>query len=131
MNQTDKLVFYRHPKVKKELPITYVNKDDDRIQIYSCFIYELSVSKYIVDGKQRRYEFYGTKFLKTNKEIRSQTIIKYFPNKKKMEYCIIKSLNMLGAPKEFIYENHFPKWELKKKKQNEKGKSSLRKRRVR
>lgn len=116
MNQTDKLVFYRHPKVKKELPITYVNKDDDRIQIYSCFIYELSVSKYIVDGKQRRYEFYGTKFLKTNKEIRSQTIIKYFPNKKKMEYCIIKNLCMIAAPQNYIDSQHLKIWELYKKK---------------
>lgn len=122
--------FYRHPNNKIETD-SYVNKDGDRIIILPMYLYELSVDKYIVEGKQKRYENINSKFIKSKQYIKSKCMVEYFPNKKKMEYCIIKSLNMLGAPKEFIYENNFPKWELKKKKQNEKGKSSLRKRRVR
>ena len=92
-------------------------------------MYELSIDKYTVDGTQRRYENQGSKFVKSNKYIKSKHEIEYFPNKKKMEYCIIKSLCMVGAPKSFIEENYLKEWELKKK-SNETRKSSLRKRRV-
>jgi hypothetical protein len=122
--------FYRHPvPIKKEVEISYINKDDNRIIIAPFFIYELTTSKYIIDNKQHRYEVLNSKMVKSNKEIRSKFIIQYIPNKKKMEYCIMKDLIMIGAPIEYITNNNFPVWELNKKKY-EKRKSSISGRKV-
>ena len=119
--------FFRHPTI---IPDTYVNEDGDRIEIMPFFLYEISVDRYIVEGKFTRVENHGSKFIKSTKPIHSKIVTEYYPNKKKVKYCIIKSLVMLGALKEYINSNNFPLWELKKRK-NEKRKSSLSKRRVR
>ena len=121
--------FYRHPKLDKSEVTTYVNKDGDRIEIAPFFLYEITLSKYIVDDKQRRYEQLDSKFVKSNKEVPDKCDIKYFPNKKKLQYCIVKNFTMVGATKEYIMNNNFPIWELNKKK-HEKRKSSLQRRKV-
>jgi hypothetical protein len=100
------------PKIYKEVT-TYVNIDGERIEEGKFFVYEISKYKYIVDGKQRRVEYLGGKYVKSDKAIRSKCNITYFPNKKKMEYCIIDNFNMMIAPREYVRK--LPIWKLKKK----------------
>ena len=115
-----------HPP-KKE-PITYVNKYGDRIEEGDTFVYELSKYKYSKVDKHTIIELVDNKKVKSDKEIASKHEYTYFPNKKKWtsmeELCIV----MLVAPKQFIYNNHFPIWELKKK---EHGKGKVSNKRVR
>ena len=49
--------FFRHPTI---IPDTYVNEDGDRIEIMPFFLYEISVDRYIVEGKFTRVENHGS-----------------------------------------------------------------------
>jgi len=121
---TQETKFIRHP-FGQSGSISYETEDGDRIVVEPYFLYEISKDMFIIDGVFRRYELLETKFVKSDKYIKSQSVTKYYPSKKRMEYCITKSIVMLGAPAEFIREHNLPIWELKKKKH---GKSNISKR---
>ena len=89
---------------KKELPISWVNKFGDRIDENDKFEYELT--SYLAIPSEGRYELKRSKFVTSEREVKSQIKIDYIPNKKKPKYIIIKSLQMVSAPKWYI--NYYP-----------------------
>lgn len=102
---------------KKELPPSWVNKFGDRIDISDTFEYELTAYKYITEvypnGKniQKRCEVLSSKLIKLDKEIPTQIKTEYYPNKKKPKYIIIKMLEMVSAPTNYV--RNLPVFEYK------------------
>ena len=85
---------------KKELPISWVNKFGDRIDEYEKFVYELTC--YLMIPSEQRCELKASKFIESEREFKSQVKINYIPNKKKPKYVIVKTLEMVSAPKWYI-----------------------------
>lgn len=85
---------------KKELPISWVNRFGDRIDESSKFEYELTSYLYI--PLEKRYELKRSKFVTSEREVESQVKVEYIPDKKKPKYIIIKTLEMVSAPKWYI-----------------------------
>lgn len=92
---------------KKELPISWVNKFGDRIDESDKFEYELT--SYLFIPSEGRYELKKSKFITSEREIQSQIKVEYIPlNKKKPKYIIIKTLEMVSAPKWYINFDPLP-----------------------
>ena len=85
---------------KKDLPISWVNKFGDRIDESERFIYELT--SYLLIPSEGRYELKRSKFVESEREFKSQVKITHIPNKKKPKYVIVKTLEMVSAPKWYI-----------------------------
>lgn len=104
---------------KKELPPSWINKFGDRIDISDSFEYELTAYKYIKESynngrtltTQSRCEVLSSKFIKSDKEIPTQIKTEYYPNKKKPKYIIIKMLEMVSAPENYV--RNLPAFEYK------------------
>lgn len=103
---------------KKELPISWVNKFGDRIDLYDKFVYEMTAYK--IFPKEGRAELKSSKFITSEREYTSQVKVEYFPNKKKPDYVIVKTLEMVSAPKWYINYTPLPEfkyiWNKKTKK---------------
>lgn len=103
---------------KKELPISWVNKFGDRIDESDKFTYE--ITSYLGIPSEGRYELKRSKFISSEREITSQVKVEYIPDKKHMKYVIIKTLEMVSAPKWYINFTPLPEfkyiWNKKKKK---------------
>jgi len=103
---------------KKELPISWVNKFGDRIGLNDKFVYEMTAYK--IFPKDRRAELKSSKFITSEREYTSQVKVSYYPDKKKPEYIIVKSLEMIEAPKWYINFTPLPEfkyiWNKKTKK---------------
>ena len=94
---------------KKDLPISWVNKFGDRIDESDKFQYEMTC--YLCVPSEGRYELKSSKFLDSEREFKSQVKIEYIPNKKKPKYIIIRSLQMVSAPKWYINYTPLPVFE--------------------
>jgi len=105
--------------VKKELPISWVNKFGDRITISDTFEYELTAYKHTIEtyhnGRvlttQGRAELLSSKFVTFDKEVPTQVKVEYYPNKRKPQYIITKMLEMVGAPASYV--RNLPVFEYK------------------
>jgi hypothetical protein len=115
--------FLRHPP-KEFVHPEWVNKYGDRIREGKRFVYDLSTYKIYPN----RAELLFQKFVESDEERKSKCVVEYYPNKKKKEYIIEKSIVMVEAPKSYL--QHLLKYEpIKKIKKNE-GSSKLQKRRI-
>jgi hypothetical protein len=129
-------MFYKHPPkgtIPKEEKPSYENLDGDRIVEGPCFLYEFLEYHFIKEGKKfRRAELYSNKLVKSDKEVRSKYLLEYFPNKKKPELIIEKSINMLMAPQDYIKSNNLPTWVIRETiKVKKNGKSTVQNKNVR
>lgn len=96
-------------KKLSELPISWVNKFGDRIDQSDRFEYE--ITSYLCVPSEGRYELKRSKFVKSDREIESQVKVEYIPTKKKPKYIIIKTLEMVSAPKWYINFTPLPVFE--------------------
>lgn len=87
--------------------------NDDQIEVLPYFLYEVDLYRI----EPMRANLLASKFIKSNKllDVEEVKVIKRFKN-----LSIDRFVTLLGAPKSFIEENNLPKYELKKKKKNEK-----------
>jgi len=104
--------------MKTELPPSWINKFGDRIDIDSKFVYEMTAYK--IFPKEKRAELKSSKFITSEREQNSQVKVEYYPNKKNPDYVIVKSLEMVSAPKWYINYTPLPEfkyiWNKKTKK---------------
>lgn len=115
--------FLRHPP-KEFVHPEWVNKYGDRITEGDKFLYNLSAYKIYSNRAELLFE----KYIESEKEVKSKCTVEYYPNKKKKEYVIEKSVTMIEAPKSYL--QYLPLYEPNKSKENER-KSKLQRRRVR
>lgn len=91
---------------KLTIPVSY-RLEEDRIEPMPYFLYEVSIYKItksmacILDSKC----FKSDKLLKIKKTVE---------HKKLKDYSIVRYINLLGAPIDFIKENNLPIYELRK-----------------
>ena len=111
-------------------PTSYLTSDGSRIYPASAFIYEVTTYK-LFNHKQAvpskgRAELVNSKFFKSSKPL---TTLDYRIIKRQ-EYTLEQTVVWLGAPIQYILDNNLPIFDQKKKK-NEKGRSNVRKRKLR
>ena len=98
---------------KRILPISYRSGSDDRLEIFDCYLYEVSVYK-LYKG---RSECLGSKFYKSDTCLKNT---KPKVLKRTKEYTLIKFTDWIGAPETYIKKNYLKEFELfKKKRKNE------------
>lgn len=80
-----------------------------RVEVSSCFLYEVCINKYWKWG----FCMLGNKFFKSDKllRIKNTKILKYYK-----DYIIEKEISLIGVPYKFVIENNLPKFELNIKK---------------
>lgn len=93
---------------KPIIPVSYQH-EYGRVEPMPYFLYEVSVYRL----ERNLAGIVNSKFIKSDKfiEIKHGSIYKYCKG-----YTLVKSIDLLGAPMEFIQENNLPIYELKKKK---------------
>ena len=77
-----------------------------------------------------RAELLFQKYVESDKELPSKYEVEYYPNKKKKEYIIEKTISMEEAPESYLLNLQLYEPIIKSKKKNERS-SNLRKRRIR
>lgn len=87
-------------------PISY-RYEDNRIEPMPYFLYEVSVYRV----SKNMAGILKSKFYKSNKLLDIKNVSEY---KSYGSYAIIKYIDLLGAPMEFIEENKLPIYELQK-----------------
>ena len=110
--------FLRHPPKEFVYP-EWINEYGDRVRKGDKFVYCLSAYRIY----PRRAELLFEKFVESDKEISSKCVVEYYPNKKKKEYVIEKSITMVAAPERYLqhlslYNPNKEKNERKSKLQN-------------
>ena len=117
--------FLRHPPKEFVYP-HWINKYGDIIRKGDKFLYSLSAYRIYPN----RAEMLFHKYVESDKELPSKYQVEYYPNKKKKQYLIEKTITMEEAPESYL--QYLPLYEPNNnKKKNEKRSSNLQKRRVR
>lgn len=98
--------------LQKEIITQWKSKYGDLITANNQHIFLYEVTVYKIYYKEARAEMLSSKFIKSQKEIKSIMKVEYFPNKKirEREYRIEKSIEMVSAPIEYITKNNLPKF---------------------
>lgn len=91
---------------KPTIPVSY-RYEDNRIEPMPYFLYEVSVYKV----SKNMAGILKSKFYKSDKLLDNTNVSEY---KSYGNYAIIKYIDLLGAPIEFIKENNLPIYELRK-----------------
>ena len=117
--------FLRHPPKEFVHPV-WINKYGDRVRKGDKFLYDLSAYRIYPD----RAELLFQKYVESDKELPSKYEVEYYPNKKKKEYIIEKTISMEEAPESYLLNLQLYEPIIKSKKKNERS-SNLRKRRIR
>lgn len=93
---------------KPTAPTSYL-LNGNKVEIMSCFVYEVSIYKIT----KNMAVLMGSQFYKSNKllDVKEETTIKRFKN-----HIVIRNIDLLGVPKEFVEENNLPIYEYKLKK---------------
>lgn len=109
--------------LKKEIGTQWKSKYGDLITANNQHIFLYEVVVYKIYYKEARVEMLSSKFIKSQKEIKSIIKVEYFPNKKIRErkYRIEKSIEMVSAPIEYIMENKLPKFNINSNERNQKN----------
>lgn len=97
---------------KPIIPTTYL-LDGNRVEVMPCFVYEVDVYKISKNMASLIY----SKLYKSDKLL---TIKKEVLLKKYKDYKLVRHVDILGVPKEFIEENELPIFEIKLKKKRKK-----------
>lgn len=81
----------------------YYIYNDQKIEIFSCFIYEVCLYKYWKNG----FCILSSKFYKSDKllNIKKWRKYKYFK-----EYMLVQEIILVAAPYNFIKENNLPEY---------------------
>ena len=116
--------FLRHPPKEFVYP-HWINKYGDIVRKGDKFLYSLSAYRIYPN----RAEMLFHKYVESDKELPSKYQVEYYPNKKKKQYLIEKTITMEEAPESYL--QYLPLYEPNNKKKNEKRSSNLQKRRVR
>lgn len=91
---------------KPTIPVSY-RFGDDRIEPMPYFLYEVSVYKIT----KNMACILSSKFYKSDKLLKIKNTVEC---KKFKDHSIVRYVDLLGAPMEFIQENNLPIYELKK-----------------
>lgn len=92
------------------IPVSY-RLEENRIEPMSYFLYEVSLYKIT----ENTANIIDSKYFKSNKFLEIKIECKKFKN-----FLLIRYVNLLGAPIEFIRENDIPIYELRNPSKNKK-----------
>ena len=110
-------------------PTSYLTSDGSRIYPAPCFLYEVTTYK-LYNAKQSfpskgRAELVNSKFFKSSKPLKTLD----YKILRTPDYILEQTVTWLGAPIEYILDNHLPIYDPKKK--NEKRHRNVQKRKLR
>lgn len=91
---------------KPTIPVSYLF-GENRIEPMPYFLYEVSIYKIAKD----MVGLLGSKYYKSDKLLKIKNEVEY---KKFKDYQVVRYIDLLGAPMEFIEENNLPIYELRK-----------------
>lgn len=99
---------------KPTIPTTYL-LHGNRVEIMPYFLYEVSVYKIA----KNMAALMGSRFYKSDKllKIKNDVTVKKFK-----DYDVVRYVDILGVPQEFVEENNLPIYEAKPKKKPKKKK---------
>lgn len=97
---------------KPTIPVSY-RFGENRIEPMPYFLYEVSI--YVITKNMA--SLFDSKYFKSNKllKIKNEVVCKKFKG-----YKIVRYVDLLGAPMEFIKENNLSIYELRKPSKNKK-----------
>lgn len=95
------------------VPTTYL-LHGNKVEIMPYFLYEVSIYKIT----KNMASLIGSQFYRADKllNIKNDITVEKFKN-----YNIVRYINILGVPKEFVEENNLPMYETKKKSKKKKN----------